>query len=214
MLRVVRSAACRVAAVLPLLGGACTRDAPPPPEAAPIAATVPEAPVAPDDETLATARQAADGLSRELMGLLLARLEADGPAEAIAFCADSAQARTAALSTAGVLVRRVTARPRNLANAPDAWEEEMLDLLASRHASGTLPPDTAVWVGAEGERELRYLRPIVVQQRCLACHGDPATFDPAVAAILAERYPEDRATGYAAGDFRGAVSVRLGTALP
>jgi hypothetical protein len=32
---------------------------------------------------------------------------------------------------------------------------------------------------------------------------------PDVRSLLAERYPEDRATGYAAGDFRGMVSVRV-----
>jgi hypothetical protein len=42
---------------------------------------------------------------------------------------------------------------------------------------------------------------------CLACHGQVSSLDPAVRAVLAERYPADRATGYRAGDLRGAVSV-------
>ncbi|MBI3082695.1 MAG: DUF3365 domain-containing protein, partial [Gemmatimonadetes bacterium] len=61
----------------------------------------------------------------------------------------------------------------------------------------------------DGTYELQYLRPILVDRRCLACHGDPATFIPEVRAVLAQRYPEDRATGYAVGDLRGAVSVRV-----
>ena len=61
----------------------------------------------------------------------------------------------------------------------------------------------------DGSYQLQYLRPLLVQRACLACHGDPATFSPEVRAVLARRYPQDRATGYAVGDLRGAVSVRV-----
>jgi hypothetical protein len=61
----------------------------------------------------------------------------------------------------------------------------------------------------DGSHELQYVRPLVVDGRCLACHGDPAGFDPEVRAVLARRYPDDRATGYAPGDLRGAISVRV-----
>ena len=46
---------------------------------------------------------------------------------------------------------------------------------------------------------------------CLACHGAPEQIPAEVAAILAERYPDDQATGYAVGDLRGALwaEVRL-----
>jgi hypothetical protein len=67
---------------------------------------------------------------------------------------------------------------------------------------------------ADGTYELQYVRPILMQARCLPCHGDPASLDPAVHALLARRYPEDRATGYRVGDLRGAVSVRVPLATP
>jgi hypothetical protein len=44
---------------------------------------------------------------------------------------------------------------------------------------------------------------------CLACHGSPKQFDVAVADLLREKYPDDRAVGYKVGDLRGAVSVRV-----
>ena len=40
---------------------------------------------------------------------------------------------------------------------------------------------------------------------CLTCHG--AALSPDVEAALAESYPEDHATGYSAGDLRGAFVV-------
>ena len=57
--------------------------------------------------------------------------------------------------------------------------------------------------------ELRYLRPILVEPACLLCHGAEEELDPEVRRRLAERYPEDRATGFAEGDLRGAFSVRV-----
>ena len=56
------------------------------------------------------------------------------------------------------------------------------------------------------------MRPIVLAPQCLGCHGKVAELAPGVAAVLAQRYPGDLATGYAAGDLRGAFSVRV--ALP
>lgn len=60
----------------------------------------------------------------------------------------------------------------------------------------------------DGERTLRYLRPIRAAGICLNCHGDPGEFEPEVFSLLRERYPEDAATGYSAGQLRGAVSVQ------
>lgn len=193
-----------------VLLAACARDDAPAPEPVANALAI-EASTA-DAEVLATARQTADGLGHELMGLLLATLEREGPTAAIAYCSDSAQTRTAALNTATVQVRRVTMQPRNLANAPDAFEEALLRQFTRQHAEGRLPADTSVWVGGGADRELRYLRPIIVQQGCLACHGDPAGFAPAIRTALKRHYPDDRATGYAVGDFRGAISVRVAAA--
>jgi hypothetical protein len=62
----------------------------------------------------------------------------------------------------------------------------------------------------EGGREtLRYLKPLVAGTMCLTCHGQKAAIPPGVQAVLAREYPDDRATGYSAGDVRGAVSVRV-----
>jgi hypothetical protein len=40
---------------------------------------------------------------------------------------------------------------------------------------------------------------------CLTCHGPTLAAD--VAAAVAARYPRDEATGFAAGDLRGALYV-------
>jgi hypothetical protein len=162
-------------------------------------------------DSLATlrARAAADGLGRDLQGRLLQQLDAGGPLAAVAFCADSAQAFTARHAREGVVVRRVSTRARNPANAPDSMELRALAVFAGLHGAGEPAKELIEASGEGGTRELRYLRPIVIQERCLACHGDPAAMHPAVRRLIAERYPADQATGYRAGDLRGAISVRL-----
>ncbi|MBI2616025.1 MAG: DUF3365 domain-containing protein [Gemmatimonadetes bacterium] len=163
-----------------------------------------------DSATVQVARAVADSLGEELMGLLAPAIERGGPALAIQVCADSAQVRTLRHWKNGIYIRRVSNRVRNVDDTPDALERRWLEQLAEAHQAGTLPEEFVEVIRApDGTYELQYLRPILVDRRCLACHGDPATFIPEVRAVLAQRYPEDRATGYAVGDLRGAVSVRV-----
>jgi hypothetical protein len=56
-----------------------------------------------------------------------------------------------------------------------------------------------------GDGSARYLKAILVQPQCLACHGGPLAAP--VKAAIASRYPGDRAMGYAAGELRGAFVV-------
>ncbi len=168
-----------------------------------------------DSASLALARAVADSLGDELMVLLRQAMDRGGPALAIQFCADSAQARTLRHWRHGLYVRRVSERVRNVDDTPDALERGLLEQLGALNHDGRLPPEVIqVMRAADGTYELQYMRPILVDRRCLACHGDPASLDPEVQAQLARRYPEDRATGYRVGDLRGAVSVRVPLPTP
>ncbi len=172
-----------------------------------------ELPAVPEAQ-LAVARTAADGLGARLRTLLTAELARGGPQGAVEACA--AQAQEATFEEAarhGVALRRVSLQYRNPADAPDEFERAALERLAAGARQGSPPAEIAqVTAGPDGGSELRYLRPIVLAAPCLSCHGKVAELAPGVAAILAERYPGDLATGYSAGDLRGAVSVRV--ALP
>ncbi|MBK7927605.1 MAG: DUF3365 domain-containing protein [Bryobacterales bacterium] len=44
---------------------------------------------------------------------------------------------------------------------------------------------------------------------CLSCHGPAGSIPPEVKKILTERYPHDTATGYASGEVRGAIAVKV-----
>jgi hypothetical protein len=60
-----------------------------------------------------------------------------------------------------------------------------------------------------GRDEYRYYRALTVAPPCIQCHGATDEIDSAVQTILDERYPDDLATDYAVGDFRGLVRVSI-----
>lgn len=161
---------------------------------------------------LVRSREAATALLSGLRQVLMKQMAAGGPVRAVTVCADTAQMLGASIRTdRGVTVRRVSTRWRNPANAPDPWETSALERFAALQAEGELHERTEFTevLGPDSARVFRYLRPIMVQEMCLSCHGDRSLMKHFIATVLQERYPADRAVGYAAGELRGAVSVTL-----
>jgi hypothetical protein len=158
---------------------------------------------------LAKARQTATALAQGLSQLVFSTMEKEGPAATVRVCSEVAQERTAAHAADGVYVRRISDRLRSPLNAADEVEARELERMHELDAEGRLPPEIIRLVQQGDIRSLQLLRPIRIQQPCLACHGEADAIDPEVRRILAERYPDDQATGYSVGDLRGAVSVRV-----
>jgi hypothetical protein len=63
-------------------------------------------------------------------------------------------------------------------------------------------------VSEPGGQYYRFMKPIAVQPKCLLCHGPTETIPESIKALLKNHYPFDAATGYQAGDLRGAVSIK------
>lgn len=164
---------------------------------------------------LAEARAAAKGLSEEIRGLLMQELKTGGLEGAVSVCATKAQARTADYRrNFGNDIRRVSLRRRNPANEPDAYERRVLESFDRLPADAR--PGAEAWelVRQDGRETLRYLRPLVANAMCLTCHGPVTEIPPTVRAVIAREYPDDQATGFSAGDVRGAVSVRIPLSPP
>jgi hypothetical protein len=165
----------------------------------------------PEPADLAEAAARADRLQSGLLSRLQSAIAAGGPAAAIDVCRSEAPAIAARLSTDGWNVRRVGTRVRNPATGrPDDWERAGLAQFGQRLAAGAAPQSlsvAALFDAPGGGAQLRWMRPIVTGPLCLTCHG-PAGSQPAeLRAALRRAYPQDEATGYAAGDLRGAFSV-------
>ena len=153
------------------------------------------------------ARKAALRLSMELKGALARHMAAGGPSAAVTVCADSAQILTAAVCSAtGLTVQRVSTRARNPKNAPDSTDLRALAEFERLKTSGVLADSTTLSMGDPGGARRLYV-PILTDPFCLTCHGKQESFTPELRRILKQRYPDDRASGYAPGDLRGAIRV-------
>jgi hypothetical protein len=137
---------------------------------------------------------------RSLKGALIAGLE-EGPVNAISVCRVEAPELAKKASSAGVRVGRTSRKLRNPANAPKPWMEPFLELYEND------PESREPAVVLVDEHTVGYVEPIFMQPLCVTCHGE--TLAPELAAKLDELYPNDHATGYAAGDLRGVFWAEL-----
>ena len=103
----------------------------------------------------------------------------------------------------GVMIGRTSDRLRNPGNVAPSWAR---GLLADR------PREEVISLNVDGS--LGVLLPITIAPTCLACHGAPDRLDPAVREALATAYPDDAATGYAAGDLRGWFWIEVPPTMP
>jgi len=149
----------------------------------------------------ARAEQGREALFGALAGELQAALAEGTPVEAISVCKVAAPRIAGEVADAqGLAIGRTSQRLRNPANTPPQWA-------AGYVASAAEEP--ACFAGPEGE--LGVLLPIRTLPVCTTCHGPADALDPAVAAAIAEQYPDDRAVGYGEGQLRGWFWVEVGS---
>jgi hypothetical protein len=168
-----------------------------------ILALVPDAGTGSDDLRLVQSREIAARFQKELSGRLMEAMSGGGPVQAIEVCQRDAPLIAAQLSReTGAGVGRTALRVRNPANAADSGERAVLEEFQRAVRAGAPAPER---FDAAPDGTARYMKAILTQPMCLACHGP--TLAPEVKAALATHYPSDQATGFAVGDLRGAFVV-------
>jgi len=169
-----------------------------------------------DDPRLEKSRALVQAFATELQGALQGAMQSGGPTEAIVVCRDLAPQIASRLSRqSGAAIGRVSDRYRNPLNAADddqlavlsGFEAAMVDSSsgAGGDAGGAVAGAIPERFEVDGDGRARYLKAIPAAPLCLVCHGE--TLTPAVADQLGADYPHDLATGYRAGELRGAFSV-------
>jgi len=154
------------------------------------------------------------GLARDytlgLKSILKKNLQSGGPLQAINVCSDTASDLTIMFADAMDLdVRRVSIKNRNPNNVPDQFEAKVLLEYEELLLNGNLNEKTETFdeYSINGKTVLRYMKPIIVDNACLNCHGNNNQISQEVADIITEKYPDDKAVNYTKGDLRGAVSI-------
>jgi hypothetical protein len=182
----------------------CGQSPPPPQQSTPElpaswqvvdAATLTEAQATQRDQALA----ARDALMARLKGRMQEVVSSDGYAAAISVCKEDAPRLAREISTEhNLAIGRTSHRLRNPTNQPPEWAEPLVVEKASK----------ATFLISEGR--LAALLPIPTGEMCLSCHGAKEEILNDVLVALNEKYPDDMATGFEAGDVRGWFWVEVG----
>ena len=157
---------------------------------------------------VAAAKAAIKEFAGALQTELKTAMKAGGPIAAIGVCNTQAMPITAQASADhSMTLSRVSLKNRNPANAANDWQSAVLEDFEKKKLAGKDITRLA-WsetVKAGDGQEFRFMKAIPTGEVCLKCHGTQIA--PEVSQVLANLYPEDRATDYKEGDIRGAFVV-------
>ena len=145
----------------------------------------------------------ADAYQTALQAELSAALKQVGPVGAIGVCQSTAPAIAKDMSAKGDLaVSRIARRNRNPGNAVPAELDALYQQLERQPVKNGAPHVVTATISG---RDV-FMRALPMKdQPCSQCHGTDIA--PDVAAAIKASYPDDRATGFAVGDLRGAMLV-------
>ncbi len=159
---------------------------------------------------LQQSRESVKALGTSLKQKLISTMKSAGPEAAIAVCNVDAVPITNRVSVEmGVKITRTSLKNRNPGNSPSIWERRVLSQFEERKDKGESLSgmDFSEIVSHNGLEQFRYMKAIGMERPCLTCHGSEIA--PDLSEVISLMYPDDKATGYSEGEFRGAFSVTI-----
>ncbi len=137
---------------------------------------------------------------------LMKGVKAGGFENAINVCQVKAPEITDKFLGEAYSIKRVTDKPRNQDNLADVHELEILSLFADSLKKLEYFDE---WKDSENKKDYYFYKPIYIGKLCLKCHGDAKSIDKKAAIAVKEKYPDDKAIDYNAGDLRGMFVVNI-----
>ncbi|MGB5812729.1 MAG: DUF3365 domain-containing protein [Polyangiales bacterium] len=144
--------------------------------------------------------EAVTPLKQNLKRALVNGLE-EGPVEAVAACQVRAPSLAKAAGSRLATVGRTSHKLRNPDNAPRPWMRPLLRAYLDH------PDQMQPKVVVLDQDLVGYMEPIYLGPMCVTCHG--TEIDPTVQARIDSLYPNDAATGFEPGHFRGVFWAEL-----
>ena len=142
-------------------------------------------------------------LGSELKKNLVAKLEADPNAkEALEFCTTAATNITKEVNKklpSNATVYRTALKYRNQTNKPDIIDSAIMKLYIKKNNLNEV-------IMIKTKDDYRVYKPLVINQLCLKCHGQ---ISDKLKISIKEAYPNDLATGFKDGDFRGVIVSKI-----
>jgi len=140
----------------------------------------------------------------DLKDTLVKGMKAKGPEHAINLCNEKAPGIAEKHSAGEWQISRTSLKIRNPGNSPTQWQKQILESFEQRKDSGEDVKAMAATHVKDGD--FYFVKAIPTGPVCTTCHGKE--LNPAVSNKLTELYPNDKATGFAPGDIRGAFVVK------
>lgn len=141
-----------------------------------------------------------DLLKINLMNNLTTQIRKNGVVAAVEFCHESALPLTDKAKYKKLKMGRTSLKIRNPKNSAPEWIKTYLKEASKTTAQNPFKQQVVVLQ----DKTTAFISPLYVAPQCLQCHGN-------LSGVLKEKinklYPNDQATGYKAGEFRGFVWV-------
>jgi len=151
-------------------------------------------------------KEIAQATMKELAGNLMKQMKLGGTKVAVPFCNAAAYPLTEKMAKKyDVSIKRTSHKIRNPKNNPNNEEKKIIELyLASLKKKEKLKPV----VQKESDNKVHFYAPIILNKKCLACHGTVGKeVSKQTDSIIKSYYPNDKATGFKVGDLRGIWSI-------
>ncbi|MEQ8414576.1 MAG: DUF3365 domain-containing protein [Imperialibacter sp.] len=149
-----------------------------------------------------------DAAQKVLLQTLIKKIESEGILGAVEYCNVNAFPLVDSLSKANLAtIRRVSNKWRNPKDAPEADEIAIMEAYAYSVEQGQAPREEVFM--EDNSTQVIYTRPIMMGAGlCLQCHGTPGKeLTQEVEDKIKSLYPDDKATGYELGEWRGIWKV-------
>jgi mono/diheme cytochrome c family protein len=137
---------------------------------------------------------------------LKGKIKSEGTDGALEFCNLNAMPLIDSMSNElDVHIRRVSDKPRNQLNQADVEQLVIIDSFKAFMEKGEeIAPTTT-----EKDDVVIGYYPIVTNQMCLQCHGGKDQIQASTMRLISEKYPADKAQGYAENQLRGIWVVEM-----
>ncbi len=161
------------------------------------------------EELMIKGKEIAGQINSSLQEALKKAIQEKGFEGAIGFCSLKAIPITDSISQKeSVRIQRVSHKARNPENLADSEDMKIIEKYL-QISQDTLAKKQAMMVKHD-EKKIFYAPIYVANSLCLNCHGAPGKeILPSLGKVIAEKYPDDQATGFSLNDFRGLMKIEF-----
>ena len=154
-------------------------------------------------------KEIAQASFKELSSNLMQQMKLGGPEQAVPFCNLQAMPITIKMSKKfNVNIKRTSDKVRNSLNKPTKRELQIIEEYKTLLQSNTKL--TAIVELNKNDTNKQFYAPIIVNEKCLACHGKlEEQLSIKTDSLVKSLYPNDKAIGYNNVDLRGIWSIEF-----